>query len=377
MRSTISEQSKQNKARRWAIIAGAWAFIVLFFAFQWYAYDASNGVAEGFSFYVWVCGYMLAVLTPTAVWLAWRFPITSATWRQRLPLHIGTSLGLTGTQVFLQACFGWLRSREHMSPARALRHYFTHVEQISFLTYWLLVAGALWYRAREDAREGTLRAAKLEAQLSAARLEMLSRQLQPHFLFNTLQAATTLVHDDPDRAEEVLLRLSELLRVALLESEQQEITLERELQILDNYIAIQSCRFGDRLRFEVRIQPEVLGCAVPSLLLQPLVENSVRHGIGTHKENDTITIEVCRQGQSLHLAVRNLTSSLQKPPEQLFGRGVGLSTTRDRLEQLYGVEGASFQLVELKPKGVCAEITLPLRVVPVESNSAATEVSRS
>jgi two-component system, LytTR family, sensor kinase len=363
----------QGPTRPWPAIILVWALVVLFFAAQWYGYDVSQGRAERFIFYVWACTYMLAVLTPSAVWLAWRFPITASTWRQRLPLHIIASLLLTGAQVLLQAGFSWMRHRDEMTWSFALRHYFTNVEQISFLTYWLLVAAALFYRTREDARKSSLRSARLEAQLSAARLEMLSRQLHPHFLFNTLHAATTLVHDDPDRAEEVLLRLSELLRVSLDESEQ-EVTLKRELEILDNYIAIQTCRFGDRLQFKLHANDDVLGCAVPALLLQPLVENAVQHGIGRHKGEDTVTIHGARKGNRLHLSVSNRNSCLGQPLEDLYGHGVGLSTTRDRLEELYGQEEASFNIYTVQPTGVCAQITLPFRILPVKGSSPLAEV---
>lgn len=363
-----------HSRRTWSAIILIWALVVLFYAVQWYTYDAIHGEAERFIYYVWGCGYMLAVLTPAALWLGWRFPITTSSWRRNLPVHIVASVVLSSTQVLLQAGFGWIRHRDDMTPAGALRHYFTNIEQVSFLTYWLLVGAALFYRAHENARAGTLRTAKLEAQLSAARLEMLSRQLHPHFLFNTLQAATTLVHDDPDRAEEVLLHLSELLRFSLDESEQ-EITLQRELEILDNYIAIQTCRFGDRLQFRLHINDDVLGCGVPALLLQPLVENAVQHGIGRYKEKDTITIHAGRKGNRLRLSVSNRSSCLGKPAGELFGQGVGLSTTRDRLEQLYGPEEASFNLYNLEPTGVCAEITLPFRILAPERSSPLAEVN--
>jgi two-component system, LytTR family, sensor kinase len=373
MNRTSFQPTDQGPIRPWPAIILVWALVVLFFAAQWYGYDVSQGQAERFIFYVWACAYMLAVLTPSAVWLAWRFPISALTWRQRLPLHIIASLLLTGAQVLLQAGFSWMRHRDEMTWSFALRHYFTNVEQISFLTYWLLVAAALFYRTREDARKTSLRSARLEAQLSAARLEMLRRQLHPHFLFNTLQAATTLVHDDPDRAEEVLLRLSELLRVSLDESEQ-EVTLKRELEILDNYIAIQTCRFGDRLQFQLHINDDVLGCAVPALLLQPLVENAVQHGIGRHREEDTVTIHGAHKGNRLHLSVSNRSSCLGKPVEELYSHGVGLSTTRDRLEELYGPEEASFNIYTAQPTGVCAQITLPFRILLVKGNSPLAEV---
>jgi two-component system, LytTR family, sensor kinase len=372
----MADGLKRGSSKYWPAACLAWAVVVLLFAAQWYAYDLSRTGAEPFSYYVWWSGYLWALLTPVALWLGWRFPISGANWQRRVPLHLGASLGLTGIQLSLEACLGWLRHQHELSAAGALRHYFSQHTQISLLTYWLLVAAAVFYRTREDAREGRVRSAKLVAQLSAARLEALRQQLHPHFLFNTLQAATTLVHDDADCAEEILLRLSELLRVSLHESQEQEIRLQRELDILGHYIAIQGCRFGDRLRFDMRIDRDVLACAVPSLLLQPLVENAVRHGIGTHKENDTITIRGYRQGNKLCLAVCNLSATLEAPADQLFGRGVGLATTRERLEQLYGTEGASFHLRNLQPKGVCAEITLPYRMLPAETCSAMAEATR-
>jgi two-component system, LytTR family, sensor kinase len=330
-------------------------------------YDASRGAAEPFSYYVWWSSYILALLTPAAIWLAWRFPVNSKNWHARVPLHLAASVALACLELSLESYLGWLR-HHRLSVGGALRHYFSQHAQISVLAYWFVVTATLVYRTREDALANSARSARLEAQLSAARLEMLRRQIHPHFLFNTLQAATTLVKDDADRAEEILLRLSELLRVSLHESEQQQIRLERELKILDHYIAIQTCRFADRLHFDVCVDRDVLACAVPALILQPIVENAVRHGIGINKSPDTISIRAFRRDDCLHLTVCNLTSKLTTPAEQ-SSRGVGLATTRERLEQLYGRSGASFRLTNQQPKGVCAEITIPFRVVAPQSRA--------
>jgi two-component system LytT family sensor kinase len=345
----------------------AWAIVVLLFASQWYAYDASRAGADPFRYYLWWSCYMWALLTPSALWLAWHFPITARNWTKRLPLHLAASIALTCVQLSLEAYLGWLRGEGGLSPGGALRHYFSQHTQVSLLTYWLLVAAMLFYKEREQALESSLRSTTLKAQLTTARLEVLRRQLHPHFLFNTLQAATTLVHDDPDRAEEVLLRLSDLLRVSLHESQAQEIPLSRELGILDHYMGIQTCRFQDRLQFQMCIDQELLQCLVPSLLLQPLVENAVRHGIGKHKGSDTITIRATRDGGGLRLEVCNVTSTLGDAPDRSRGRGVGLATTRERLEQLYGKEQSSFQLKSLEPTGVCAEVLIPLRMQSEET----------
>jgi two-component system, LytTR family, sensor kinase len=339
-----------------------WAVVVIVFASQWFAYDASRAAAAPFSYYLWWSGYIWTLLTPVAVWLAWRFPITARNWRTRLPLHLAASVALTCVQLSLEAYLGWLTHRASLSAGGALRHYFSQHSQVSLVTYWLLVAAVTYYRQREQARETSLRSATLRAELTTARLEVLRRQLHPHFLFNTLQAAITLVHDDPDRAEEVLLRLSDLLRVSLQESQDPEIPLDRELAILDHYMGIQACRFQDRLQFTVCVDDDLRQCLVPSLVLQPLVENAVRHGIGTHKGSDTITIHASRAGTTLRLEVSNRASTLVSASDTPRGRGVGLAATRERLAHLYGTAHSSLELRSLDPTGVCAEVVIPFRM---------------
>jgi LytS/YehU family sensor histidine kinase len=351
--------------------------MVVLFAAQWYSYDASHGISEPFAFYLAWSGFMWLVLTPTALWLGWKFPITAANWRTRIPLHLAASLTITGIQISLEAYLGWLWHQGSLSPGGALRHYFKFFEQMSLITYSLLVAGVLFYRAREDAREGKLRAARLEAQLSEARLEMLRRQLHPHFLFNTLQAAIMFVHEDSDRAEDILLRLSELLRITLDKCSGHEISLSRELEILSLYTGIQASRFGDRLKFEVAVNPDVLSCAVPPMILQPLVENAVTHGIGRHKGNDVVTIRGSREDLSLRLEVQNGNSQLDDPPSDLAKRRIGLAMTQQRLEELYGSGRAFLRVRQLAPRGVCASICLPLHTIEDDNKTPITETVTS
>jgi len=361
----MTEPQTAPSARRLTIALG-WAIAVVLFAGQWYAYDASRGLVEPFSYYVWWSGYIWALLTPCALWLAWHNPINAQNWRIRVLLHVLASIALAGVQLSLEAYLGWLRHEHSLSVADALRHYFSQHIQISLLTYWLLVAGVMAYKSWQEAQQSRLRAATLESQLSAARLEVLRSQLHPHFLFNTLHAATTLVREDPDRAEDILLRLSDLLRATLQESEIQEISLGRELGILDAYLAIQTCRFQDRLRFTVDVEPELRRCLVPSLLLQPIVENAVRHGIGTHKGCDTVTIRASRSGRKLRMEVRNAITSLPEGRPSANG-GFGLAATRERLEQLYGREQSTFELTNIAPAGVCAAIEIPLHMATERS----------
>lgn len=351
---------------RWSLISIGWAAVVLVFASQWYAYDVSREAADPFVFYVWWSWYLWAVITPSVLWLSRRYPIDAHTWQRAIPLHIAASVMLTVIQLSVESYLGWLRQIHESSFKAALRHYFSQHTQPSLLTYWVLVAATQFYRIYDQARKQQIQAAQFEARLAEAQLDMLRMQLQPHFLFNTLQAATTLVHEDPDGAEDILLRLSELLRVSLDELHIQEIPLAREIEFLEHYIGIQERRFGDRLRFHLQIEEDVLTCSVPSLILQPLVENAVRHGIGKYKESDEITIRARRNAAHLNLEVQNVTSKLTSTLDNLLKQGRGLANSQARLRQLYG-DQQSLELFNLDPRGVCVALVLPLRLSSAEN----------
>jgi len=373
MGNTTSNRTTTRKqsAGKWLLILSGWLLVVLLFASLWYAYDAGHGIADPFIDYLGWSTYMWGVLTPIALWLARRLPIDSKTWKRTVPLHIAASALLAIAQLSLEACMEWLRDGGQWPFTAALRHYLSQHAQISILSYWFLIGATQFYRLFDQARTRQLRAAQLEARLAEAQLEALRGQLQPHFLFNTLQAAVTLVHDDPAGAEEILFRLSELLRASLDERHFGEIPLGREMEMLDHYISIQQRRFGERLRFDVNVDPGLLNYAVPILILQPLVENAVRHGVGKHKESDLVTIRVSRNQDTLCLEVSNLTGVLDDAPERIFSRGVGLSNTRRRLEQLYA-QNEAFDIFNLQPRGVRVRVTIPAHVpAPVETELTA------
>jgi LytS/YehU family sensor histidine kinase len=153
-----------------------------------------------------------------------------------------------------------------------------------------------------------------------------------------------------------------------------EIPLAREIDFVEHYLSIQRRRFGDRLRFELQIDPGTLACAVPTLVLQPLVENAVRHGVDKHKESDIVTIRAFREQDRLCLEVSNYTSSLEGAPEKHLSVGIGLSNTRERLEQLYGEE-QSLRLFRLDPKGVCVQVSIPSRQLPADETALARAVT--
>jgi LytS/YehU family sensor histidine kinase len=338
--------------------------VVIVAAGQWYLYDAIHHQAERATYYLVTCAYLCAVLTPLVLWLGWRWPIGSNTWKRSLPIHLAASLLLTGLGVFVEASIGWLPHTGKWPYSDALRHYFTQHTQISITAYWALLGALHIYRMYDQARLRELHAARLETQLRDAQLTALQTQLQPHFLFNTLQAATMLIHEDPEGAEEILLSLSELLRVSLQAFGRQEIPLRAEIEFLKHYTAIQQRHFGDRLRFDFQIEEQCELCAVPSLLLQPLVENAVRHGIGVRKQSDLISVRAFRDQHRLNIEIENNVSVLEDKLETLLLRGVGLANTIARLAQLYG-SAQSFKIRNLSPQGVLVSISTPARFLPL------------
>ena len=336
---------------------------VTFAAGQWYIYDAVHQQAESFRYYWLTLAYLSGVLCPLVFWLNQRWPIDVHSWKRSVAIHVTASIVLTLVGVFVEGAIGW-QSRGARGPfAAAERHYFRQHTQISLVTYWVLMAGIHFYRAHDRARCRALRASRLEAQLAAAHLNSLRAQLRPHFLFNTLQAATTLIYADPEGAEEVLLSLSELLRKSLQALDKEEISLASEIAFVEHYATIQQRRFGDRLRFVFEIDDEARSCAVPSLLLQPLVENAVQHGVGVHKESDVISVRASVRNNQVVIDIRNVTSSLSDTFDSLATRGVGLSNTIKRLACLYGLK-QSFHMRNLSPSGVGVSICLPAHSAP-------------
>jgi LytS/YehU family sensor histidine kinase len=182
--------------------------------------------------------------------------------------------------------------------------------------------------------DSTGHSAQLKSRLARTELQALKLQLQPHFLFNTLNTITSLVHRDPGQAERMVSGLSELLRVSLGSAGEQEVTVSRELEVLQHYVDIQLVRFEDRLTVTIVAEPDAQLAAVPNLMLQPLVENAIKHGLGSRLSGGNIRVEARRQGQWLQLVVED--NGVGEADPEGRREGVGLSNTRARLRQLYG-----------------------------------------
>jgi two-component system LytT family sensor kinase len=343
---------------------GMWSAVVIVFAVQWYVRDVIQGntvwsIADylRWSMIEW---YTWAALAPMVFRLAARYPIASPlSWRS-LRGQLLASVGVT----FLAIVIGATVSHffEPGTLDEQLWQFASWHAATGFLVYFALVAiqRAVHFHHEKTRRE--VEASQLAAELAHSRLQVLKTQLQPHFLFNTLHAIVTLLDEDTASAEDMLLRLSDLLRAFLEDYDGQEITLQRELALLDLYLGIQRTRFKDRLTTQVYVSPDTLDCAVPSLILQPLVENAIRHGIGKHVGSDCIEIEARREGDSLCLEVRNRNSVLELASTSDPRRGIGLSNTQLRLRELYG-DAAQIRLDILWPRGVACRIRLPFREI--------------
>jgi two-component sensor histidine kinase len=226
-------------------------------------------------------------------------------------------------------------------------------------------AGVFHRRYREREQQATL----LASRLNEARLHALQAQLQPHFLFNTLNGIATLLRRDPAKAEDMLLSLSELLRIALNSSQRQEIPLREEMDFLGRYLAIQKMRFGDRIEVVEEIEPTAMDCLVPALLLQPLVENAIRHGLEPSVRQGLLRITGSRDGEWLRLTVEDNGVGLE--PGVSNCTGVGLANARERLATLHGA-AHEFELVEREQGGVAVKIKLPARTETVATENEST-----
>ena len=230
------------------------------------------------------------------------------------------------------------------------------------LPFWMMIAAIHAWEIHRRYRAREVEAAQLLTQLAETRLDALTAQLHPHFLFNTLQGISTLMHRDVQAADAMLSGLSDLLRQTLQRENRQEVPLGEELDILDYYVGICRERFKGRLVFESDIADEVREARVPFFILQPLVENAIHHGIARHVGSGHVTVVARRQGQTLVLSIVDDGPGMNNQ-QPLPDEGVGLSNTRKRLRQLYG-DQQRLTLESPAEGGLRVTLTIPYRTVP-------------
>ncbi len=339
-----------------------WMLVCVLFGGLWYGFDILHGDAwtiEDNLRWATVEWSTIFIIGPLAFWAAARRPIEQPHLVRRFFAHLLASIGFAMLAVVTGTVISLFVEPGDPQVGSQLQEFVTKHGEAGFLAYWLLVMVRQTAHLHREKTRRELEANRLQAQLAQSRLQVLKMQLHPHFLFNTLHAAATLAREDATATEDMLLRLAELLR-AYLDDDRLEISLAQELQLIDLYLGIQRVRFKDRLTSRVDIAADVLEYAVPSLILQPLVENAIGHGIGKHVGEDCIEIDGYREGAYLCLDVSNRNSTLDMATGTLAARGIGLSNTRLRLQELYG-DVAQITLRALVPRGVICRIRLPCR----------------
>jgi hypothetical protein len=290
-----------------------------------------------------------------------RFPFPSPRWRQNLlaqlaalclisVLHTTLIAGLRHAFFpvlgFGKYGYGYLPWRYPME--------FAHL----FIFYWLGAGLIYLFHEIRFAREHELRQSRLETNLAEAQLQNLRLQLEPHFLFNALNAISAAMYESPRIADEMIGRLSELLRHLLKNDRSQEISLRQEIELLELYTRIMEARLEDRLKLSIEIDDAVRDAIVPQLILQPLIENAIRHGMDLVSFKVDVTVQACREADRVAISVRDRGPGLQSP--DCLNNGIGLRNTSERLERLYGNE-QSFHIYNAEGGGTIVEMRMPLR----------------
>ena len=311
--------------------------------------------------------YIWAALTPVILWLAQRYRIERSNWKTMLlAVHIPAMLGLMLVHALANLILFHLTAMPgHESLSTGLyRVHFTTRVHANVLTYWTVLGIFYAYDYYRKLRLREQQAAMLEIRLAQANLRALKMQLHPHFLFNTLNSIAALVRKNENRtAIKMLVQLGDFLRLALENKGVQEIPLKQELDFLKRYLDIEKIRFQERLKVNIEAEPEVLEAYVPNMILQPLVENAIHHGIAPHAEAGQIEIQARLANGKLQMIVRDDGPGLDLSQKNRR-EGVGLANTRERLKNLYGEADQEFILQNADDAGLQATITIPFSIQP-------------
>lgn len=412
----VETGKRRSPLIRFLLQAALWLGVSALFALQ----------ASTFGFAPWNRALVFAlfdwgpwiVFSPLVLWLAERLPIGQKTWRWAVPIHLAACIlvvtlietGMSSLNLRREFFHGpgprpgrAMMVRPDSPPSESARPipppnvpgnpgnldgprnsgepdmhdrpppppnfmWFRFIDRARFAVpiYWMLVAVAHALAQQRRSVDRERRALRAEALLAEARLIALQAQLNPHFLFNTLNTITQLVYDNPEGAEEMITSLSELLRAVLAAQNRREVTLDEEIELLERYFSIQKVRFADRLNIRYEIEPSAANIAVPTLLLQPLAENAIKHGITPDRSPGTVYVRAkTKEKNQLCIEIADTGGQPNGAPDDAgrkleFREGVGLANTRARLETLYPGRHV-FALERAAEGGVLVRIEIPLR----------------
>jgi two-component system LytT family sensor kinase len=368
-----TDKTRRQALNKWALIFACWTFLAFLFSGpQMIQAVRLHRTSQGWDSVIGelLFSYLWLALTPLVIWLSRSFRIEGGQRFKSLAVHFMASVVLLLVDVLLFTVisipFGWYANLTPFS-----NRYFLLILNFTpsnVMFYWgiVVVEHALDYYRKLQERE--LKASQLEAQLAQSQLQVLKMQLHPHFLFNTLNAISALIRESPDEADEMVSRLGDLLRMTLDTAGLQEVPFKKELEFLQRYLDIEQTRFQDRLKIEMVIEPETLDGLVPSMILQPLVENSVRHGVAPRPEGGCIKIKAWRDDSLLRLEVEDDGPGLSAA--RPFKERVGLTNTRARVSNLYGDEHG-LKLHHAPGGGLVVSLSIPFRTVSDSSEAYA------
>ncbi|HUQ34309.1 MAG TPA: histidine kinase [Pyrinomonadaceae bacterium] len=387
--ATLETAGGHNAARRrglvkWGLIFCFWTVLGLLYTSQLYVGLRMEGMNHSFwrllAWQLLGCWYGWVAFTPLILQMGKHFPVERSSWKQALPIHIVACIILSAIHSAMVVVSTLaFKPYDEMTKSRPFGEMFwgrlTSEFHLELIVYGMILGVGYAFSYYSRYREKELRTSQLEAQLAQAQLQALKMQLHPHFLFNTLNGIAGLVRDSNNKAAvQMIAGLSDLLRYTLENAGKQEVPLREELEFLELYLDIQQMRFPDRLNVQMKIATEALDAQVPNLILQPLVENAIRHGISLRASMGTVGVSARRDDGLLEMKVYddgpglNRQLHMEEHVDAAVG-GIGLSNTRARLRQLYG-ERYRFDVHDRDEGGVEAVISIPLRlagnVAPVD-----------
>jgi sensor histidine kinase YesM len=354
---------------RWSLILGAYTLFGLFLASQTYvAYSRGEWPISPYRILgvELAYGYLWAAITPLVLWLARRFRIERESWLRSLLIHLGVSLFIgISTRIIHDLMFFYAAGNgsRPLSLTRLLLNVYM-IFDYGALIYWLIILITYVFDYYRRYREGEIRASRLEAQLAQSQLQALKMQLHPHFLFNTLNSISALLHKDIAIADTMIARLGDFLRLTLENSGTQNVTLQEELEFLKCYLEIERIRFRDRLTIRIHADPDALEGLVPNLILQPIVENAIRHGIAPRSAAGLIEVRArCQDGMLQVLVSDNGPGLPSNGSSAVLREGVGLANTQARLQQLYG-SAHRLDLENAPAGGLTVILEIPFKTEP-------------
>lgn len=351
-------------ARRWPrlrTIFLLWTAWALFMATRSYVFWALFG-ADKPPRPIWILENLLdacfwAAVTIPILWLAIRFQFTRRGWPLAAAVHTLCAIAVSVGSILFDIRTSVLLEGGSPTP---FSMYFRAVFYANLQWYILLVACAYLLENLRRLRDRDVQAAQLGESLAEARLEALKMQIQPHFLFNTLHTISELVYEDPDAAERMIIRLGDLLRLTVDNAQNHEVTLAQEMEFLEAYLEIQRTRFNDRLDVMLNVADDTREALVPNLVLQPLLENAIRHGAASTGGRGVILVKTVQLDGRLRMEVHDNGTGPTPSPRPRARQGVGVRNTRARLEQMYGAD-ARLELSHCPIGGTVAAVEIPFR----------------